>query len=279
MIETICLTKSENSFLDCFPEDMTFFTRGSIPEKRIPTVAIVGTRKPTKYGEETAYNTAYELAKQGVVIISGLAIGVDAAAHRGALDARGKTIAVLAGGTDDITPRQNNSLGERILANGGAIISEYKDGTPVYASQLLARNRIVSGLSDAVIIVEAAAKSGTLATARHAMRQNRSVFVVPGRLTDKMSAGCHFLLDKYPEKVRIFTSTKNLLCQVLQVGTHSVTSVSPDAQLSLSLPASKTSVEVKALLDSGASSTTIMESLNLSASELAIIQTELELFS
>ena len=248
------MTKSANDYAKHFPGEITLFVRGRLPdhgkrsEKRNLTVAIVGTRKPTEYGERVAYNIAWELAKQGITVISGLAVGIDAAAHRGALDgakhtvlprlssvtsdAAVPTIAVLAGGVDQITPWQNQSLGERILAEGGAIISEYPDGTPVKAFRLLERNRIVSGLADAVIIVEAAARSGTLATARHAMRQGRPIYVVPGRLTDKMSAGCHYLLEQYPEHVRVFTSVKNLLanqsCGSPQALAPDLTAPAPD---------------------------------------------------
>ncbi|MDR0979737.1 MAG: DNA-processing protein DprA [Candidatus Nomurabacteria bacterium] len=303
------LTKSENQFLDHFPEETAFFVRGKLPEKRVLTVAIVGSRKPTKYGEETAYSVAYELARQGVVVISGLAIGVDAAAHRGALDAGGTTMAVLASGVDKITPWANTTLGERILASDSAIISEYPNGTQAFASNLLARNRVVSGLADAVIIAEAAAKSGTLATARHAMRQGRPIFVVPGRLTDKMSAGCLLLLEKYPEKVHIFTSANSLLSSlpalhfsadigegISPLAPRDARSNSPHSRpqnASASreernsrgvkaahiLPKNaRASHQVQDLIRSGANSTEITEQLGISASELAIIQTELELF-
>lgn len=172
------------------------FVRGTLPENRPPTVAIVGTRRPTRYGQEVASILARDLAKRGVVIVSGLALGIDAIAHRGALDAHGVTIAVLASGIDDITPRTNRALGEAIIEQGGAVVSEYEPGTPAFTSQFLARNRIVSGLSDAVIIVEAAARSGTLATATFALEQGRDVFVVPGNITSPLSAGCNQLLKQ-----------------------------------------------------------------------------------
>jgi DNA processing protein len=279
MSATRQLKKSENVFLDVFPEDIEVFVRGELPKSRRVAVAIVGTRKPTTYGEQTAYNIAYELARQGVTVISGLAIGVDAAAHKGALDGAAfgglatddgaavgtPTIAVLAGGVDTVTPSQNTALGERILSEGGAIISEYEDGTPVKAFRLLARNRIVSGLADAVIIVEAAAKSGTLATARHAMKQGRPVFAVPGRLTDKMSAGCHILLETHPGQVRIFTSVKNLLSESAKM---------PKGELGFA----SSHREVREMIQAGASSTEITEKLGITAGELAMAQTELELF-
>lgn len=139
---------------------------------------------------------ASELAKKGIVIISGLALGVDAIAHTAALDAGGTTIAVLANGLPDIQPSTNRQLAERILANNGAILTEYDEGTPALSHQFLARNRIVSGLSDAVIITEAAARSGTLNTAAHAIEQGRELFVVPGNITSAMSLGCNSLIKQ-----------------------------------------------------------------------------------
>lgn len=174
------------------PEKLYFL--GNLPERRLPSVAIVGTRKPTAYGKEVTHKLAYELASHGVVIVSGLALGVDAIAHRGALEAGGKTIAILGNGLPDILPGTNRALGERIISSGGAIITEYEPGMPAMLHHFLERNRIVAGLSDAIIITEAAARSGTLNTAMHALEQGREVFVVPGNITSPMSTGCNFLL-------------------------------------------------------------------------------------
>ncbi len=169
---------------------------GKIPDKRIPTVAIVGSRKPTAYGKEVTYQLAFDIAKRGVVIVSGLALGVDAIAHRAALDAGGKTLAVLANGVDNIYPATNRDLASDVLAHEGAIISEYEPGTEARDFQFLERNRIVSGLSDAIIVTEAAARSGTLSTAAHALEQGREVFVVPGNITSPLSAGCNNLIKQ-----------------------------------------------------------------------------------
>jgi len=173
-----------------------FYYIGELPESRIPTVAIVGTRKPTSYGREVTYQLAYDLAKQGVVIVSGLALGVDGIAHRAALDAGGTTIAVLAGGVDNIYPASHKDLAEQIIKSGGAIISEYTPGTLPRDFQFLARNRIVSGLSDAVIVTEAAKRSGTLATVQHALEQGREVFAVPGNITSPLSVGCNAIIKQ-----------------------------------------------------------------------------------
>lgn len=169
---------------------------GKIPDTRRPTVAIVGTRKPTSYGREVTYRLAYDLAKKGIVVVSGLALGVDGIAHRAALDAGGITLAVLANGVDIIYPANHKDLANNIIQNGGAIISEYEPGTGARDFQFIERNRIVSGLSDAIIITEAAIHSGTMSTAAHALDQGREVFVVPGNITSPLSAGCNKLIKQ-----------------------------------------------------------------------------------
>jgi DNA processing protein len=175
----------------------TVFYSGDIPSTRIPTVAIVGTRKPTAYGKEITYKLAADLAKKGVVIVSGLALGVDGIAHTAACDAGGITVAVLPSGLPRIYPSSHRGLAERILEMGGALITEYEEGmTNAYQSNLLARNRIVSGLADAILITEAAARSGTLNTAAHALAQGKEIFVVPGNITSPMSAGCNALIKQ-----------------------------------------------------------------------------------
>lgn len=169
---------------------------GNLPETRLPTVAIVGTRKPTSYGKEVTHQIGYDLAKRGVVIVSGLALGVDGIAHRAALEAGGTTIAVLANGLPNVYPATHKSLADDIVAHGGAIVSEYEPDTEAWPNQFLERNRIVSGLADAIIITEAAARSGTLNTAAHALEQGKQVFVVPGNITSPMSSGCNALLKQ-----------------------------------------------------------------------------------
>jgi len=169
---------------------------GKIPEKRLPTAAIVGSRKPTAYGKEVTYQLAFDLAKRGIIIVSGLALGVDGIAHRATLDAGGTTIAVLANSVDTIYPATNKSLANDIIDNGGAVISEYEPNTGARDFQFLERNRIISGLSDAVIVTEAAARSGTISTVMHALEQGREVFVVPGNITSPMSAGCNNLIKQ-----------------------------------------------------------------------------------
>lgn len=175
----------------------TVFYSGDLPSTRVPTVAIVGTRKPTTYGKDITYKLASELAKKGVVIVSGLALGVDGIAHTAACDAGGITLAVLPSGLPHIYPSSHRGLADRILTSGGALISEYEEtATNAYQSNFLERNRIVSGLADAILITEAAARSGTLNTAAHALAQGKEIFVVPGNITSPMSAGCNALIKQ-----------------------------------------------------------------------------------
>ena len=167
---------------------------GKLPPQRMPSVAIVGTRRPTPYGKEVTYRLTYELASRGIIIISGLALGIDGTAHRAALDAGGTTIAVLPTPLDAIHPTAHRDLAERIVENGGALISEYASGENIYKVNFIARNRIVTALSDGVLITEAAARSGTLSTANFALEQGKTVMVTPGNITNPMSAGCNNLL-------------------------------------------------------------------------------------
>lgn len=167
---------------------------GKLPETRQPAVAIIGTRRPSKYGIEVTHRLAYDLAKRGIIIISGMALGVDGVAHRAALEAGGTTLAVLGNGLDEFYPTSHRQLAEDIISKGGAVISEFEPNVPAYPANFLQRNRIVSGLSDAILITEAARKSGTLNTAGHALEQGKEIFVVPGNITSPLSAGCNALL-------------------------------------------------------------------------------------
>lgn len=194
------ITPQDNNFLQIVSTiavaPKTLYYVGTLPDARPPTVAIVGTRKPSSYGREVTQKLAYDLAKRGVVIVSGLALGVDGLAHRAALDAGGTTIAVLGNGLPAFMPSTHRQLGEDIVNRGGAVLSEYEPHTPARPYQFLERNRLVSGLSDAIIITEAATRSGTLNTAAHALEQGRTVFVVPGNITSPLSAGCNALLKQ-----------------------------------------------------------------------------------
>ena len=174
---------------------------GKLPEIRQKTVAIVGSRRNTQYGYDVAYRAAYEAAKAGAVVVSGLAYGIDSVAHRAALDAGGVTIAVLGTPITEIYPRCHKALAEEIVAKGGAVISEYgpKDvagGGKEMRARFLKRNRIIAGLSDAVLIAEAADHSGTLNTAVHALDIGVDLLAVPGDINKTTSVGCNRLLKQ-----------------------------------------------------------------------------------
>ena len=172
------------------------YIRGNPEVLAKPGIAVVGTRHPTPYGSGMAERLACDLASQGLVIISGMARGVDTASHRGAISAKGKTVAVFGTGVDVIYPKENSRLSEQILALGGALISEFALGTFAAPQNFPIRNRILSGMSLGVLVVEAAEYSGTRITARLALEQNRDVFAVPGNVTNKNSWGPNTLIKQ-----------------------------------------------------------------------------------
>ncbi len=180
---------------EIFDPPITLYVKGAWEEcLDAPGVSVVGSRRCSTYGQNTAMMLARDLAARGVTIISGLARGIDAAAHRGALEAHGRTVAVMGTGVDQIYPRDHRKLAEEILERGGAIVSEFPLGTPPAPQNFPYRNRVISGLSLGVLIIEAAENSGSLITARMAMEQNREVFAVPGNITSKNSFGTNYLI-------------------------------------------------------------------------------------
>ncbi|MEM9187338.1 MAG: DNA-processing protein DprA [Planctomycetota bacterium] len=169
------------------------FTRGDLLAGDQIAVALVGSRHATRYGLEQAERLGQELARAGVTVVSGLARGIDAAAHRGALAAGGRTLAVLAGGLLKLYPPEHRGLAEDVVANG-CLIAEAPPRMPPMSGSFPQRNRVISGLSLGVVVVEAANRSGALITARHAGEQGREVFAVPGPVTSRLSRGCHGLI-------------------------------------------------------------------------------------
>ncbi|HEY0461260.1 MAG TPA: DNA-processing protein DprA [Pyrinomonadaceae bacterium] len=159
-----------------------------------PSVGVIGSRKCSTYGENASMMLARDLAENGICIVSGLARGIDTAAHRGALKAKGRTIAVLGTGIDNVYPKENKRLTEEILDSGGAIVSQFPLNTPPLKDNFPYRNRIISGLSYGVLLVEASERSGSLITARLAMEQNREVMAVPGNITSRNSFGTNYLI-------------------------------------------------------------------------------------
>jgi DNA processing protein len=159
-----------------------------------PCIAVVGSRRCSTYGENASQMLSRDLAARGICIVSGLARGIDTAAHRGAIEGKGRTIAVLGTGIGQIYPRENKKLVEQILETGGAVVSQFPLETPPIPENFPYRNRIISGLSLGVLIVEASERSGSLITARLAMEQNREVLAVPGNITSKNSFGTNYLI-------------------------------------------------------------------------------------
>lgn len=155
------------------------YITGEIIERDRRAVAIIGSRRMSDYGKKIAWEFSYALAKNGITIVSGLARGVDTVAHKAALFAEGRTIAVLGSGIDIVYPPENIFLAKTI-AGSGAVVTEFELGTPPYAKNFLSRNRIISGLSLATLVIEGAARSGTLSTAAYAANEGKDVFVVPG---------------------------------------------------------------------------------------------------
>lgn len=174
---------------------LVLYARGDMGSCLKPTLAMVGSRKPSAVGLETARRFAFELAMNQITIVSGLALGIDASAHAGCLEAKGKTIAVMGTGIDNIYPRRHQELADKITENG-LLLSEFPLKSPPIAGHFPRRNRIISGLSLATLVVEAAIRSGSLITARLALEQNRDVLAIPGSIYHRESEGCHYLLQQ-----------------------------------------------------------------------------------
>lgn len=172
------------------------------------SISIIGCREATSYGLKVAGEFAYNLSKQKINIISGLARGIDSVAHFGAVRANGKTVAVLGNGLDTIYPKENNNLIQNILNSGGAIISEYPLGTLPKKENFPARNRIISGISRGILVVEAKEKSGTLITVDFALEQGRDVFVIPGNINSINSVGTNNLIK---QGAKLVTSWKECI--------------------------------------------------------------------
>mgnify|MGYP000275819439 CR=1 FL=1 len=177
---------------------------GHLSSFQPPIIAMVGTRKPSITGSETAWRFAFDLAKEGVTIVSGLALGIDAQAHSGCLEAGGKTIAVMGTGIDCIYPRRHIRLAEKICENG-LLLSEFPLQSSPVAGHFPRRNRIISGLSLATLVVEAAIRSGSLITARLALEQNRDVLAIPGSIYNPEAKGCHYLLQQGAKLITSYT--------------------------------------------------------------------------
>ncbi|MDT8068375.1 MAG: DNA-processing protein DprA [Terriglobia bacterium] len=197
-VELLCLDDPDypEPLKNIYDPPVILYIRGNRGTLNAPGIAVVGTRHPTPYGLGMAERLACDLTARGLILFSGLARGVDSAAHRGAVNARGQTVGVLGTGVDVIYPRENKKLAEQMLSLGGALISEFPLGTAPTPQNFPIRNRIISGLSVGVLVVEAGEYSGTRITARCALEQCREVFAVPGNVTNRLSWGPNTLIKQ-----------------------------------------------------------------------------------
>jgi DNA processing protein len=192
-------------------------------------VAVVGTRRPTFAGRSIAARIAAGLAHAGATVVSGLAVGIDGAAHAGTIDAGGRTVAVIGSGHAALFPRAHARLADRIVATGGAVVSELPPDVHPTRGTFPRRNRVISGLSDATVVIEAPARSGALITASWALEQGRECFVVPGPIDAPASSGCLALLHAYPDAVRIVAAIPQLLSDLELVDDGSMRPGAPAA--------------------------------------------------
>lgn len=190
---------------------LVLYVEGNVTALSLPQLAIVGSRNPTALGRDTAAQFAAYLAQAGFVITSGLALGIDAAAHRGSLNAGSCTVAVVGRGLDAIYPRENEALAREIVARQGALVTDLPTGMPPLKQNFPRRNRILSGLAVGTLVVEAALQSGSLITARLASEQGREVFAIPGSIHNPMARGCHRLLR---QGARLVETTDDIFAEL-----------------------------------------------------------------
>jgi DNA processing protein len=195
---------------EIYDPPVALFYRGALPDREKPLAAIVGTRRPSGFAASQAYDIALALGRQGIPVVSGLALGIDAMAHRGNLAGGGKTIAVLGSGPDMVFPATNRGVARFILEGGGAVVSEYPPGTAPAKWHFPARNRIISGLARGVLIVEAPALSGALITARFALEQGRDIWVASTGVASPRGAGTRALAE---DGGRVIRSAEDILTE------------------------------------------------------------------
>jgi DNA processing protein len=215
---------------EIYDPPVILFVKGSVEVLSQPGIAMVGTRHPTPYGSGMAERLAIDLATRGLVIISGLARGIDTSSHRGAVAAKGRTVAVLGTGIDVMYPKENTRLTEQIIAFDGALITEFPVGTHPAPQNFPIRNRIISGMSVGVLVVEAAEYSGTRITSRLALEQNRDVYAVPGNVTNKNSWGPNTLIKQGAKLVATWEDVWEELPAEVQAALSSNQNPSPELQ-------------------------------------------------
>lgn len=270
---------------EIFDPPTLLWIRGNGQLLALPSIAVVGTRHPTPYGTGMAEMLSRDLAARGLTILSGMARGVDTAAHKGAIAAKKPTIAIWGTGVDVIYPKENKSLAEQIIAGGGAIISEYPLGTFPAPQNFPKRNRILSGMSVGVLVIEAAEYSGTRVTARCAIEQNRDVYAVPGNVTSKNAWGPNTLIKQGAKLTATWEDVwEDLPTPVrLQLEAEHTSESNPDPAASLfqqeTLPPHETRIMSVLRHDEALQLDEIMEKLEseLSSSEIFTALFELEL--
>ncbi len=271
---------------EIYDPPVVLFVKGCVEVLAQPGIAMVGTRHPTPYGSGMAERLSTDLAARGLVIISGLARGVDTASHRGAVAAKGKTVAVLGTGIDVMYPRENTRLAEQILALGGALITEFPVGTAPTPQNFPIRNRIISGMSAGVLVVEAAEYSGTRITSRCALEQNRDVYAVPGNVTNKNSWGPNTLIKQGAKLVATWEDVWEELPAEVQAALSSLSlqNESPELETASLFPGEVSSPHEKKILrllkaDESTHIDQLVELLEneISSSEIFSVLFELEL--
>ncbi len=233
---------------EIYDPPVALFVKGSVEVLAQPGIAMVGTRHPTPYGSGMAERLSTDLASRGLLIISGLARGVDTASHRGAVAAKGKTVAVLGTGIDVMYPKENTRLAEQIVALGGALITEFPVGTSPTPQNFPIRNRIISGMSAGVLVVEAAEYSGTRITSRCALEQNRDVYAVPGNVTNKNSWGPNTLIKQGAKLVATWEDVWEELPADVQAALSAMQNESPAPETASLFPDEATSPHEKKIL-------------------------------
>ena len=233
---------------EIYDPPVILFVKGRVEVLSQPGIAMVGTRHPTPYGSGMAERLSTDLAARGLVIISGLARGIDTSSHRGALAAKGKTIAVLGTGIDVMYPKENTRLTEQMLALGGALITEFPVGTSPAPQNFPIRNRIISGMAAGVLVVEAAEYSGTRITSRCALEQNRDVYAVPGNVTNKNAWGPNTLIKQGAKLVATWEDVWEELPTDVQAALSAMQNESPEPETASLFPDEASSPHEKKVL-------------------------------
>ncbi len=229
-IVNICEESYPQKLKNIYDPPIALYYKGKLESDNF-SIAVVGSRRTTGYGSKTAGRLSYDLAMRGVTIVSGLARGIDSIAHKGCLDAGGKTIAVLGSGIDNIYPPENTRLFNEIVDSEGLILSEYPPGMPPLQHNFPARNRIISGISSGVIVIEAAKRSGSLITAGCALEQGREVFAVPGNIDCVYSMGTNQLIK---EGAKLVLNATDVLEEFEYNGMHNYTPTQEDTHKEIS---------------------------------------------